>query len=206
MPEPLTPVTLDGRHVRLEPLEVGHAEQLAAAAALDRSTFDHTWVPDGVDAMRRYIHGLLTDGDEAKVLPFAQRSVETGQLVGCTRFLDPHWSRGRTEPDEIEVGGTWLCTSAQRTGINTEAKYLLFTHAFEQLGVWRLAICTDADNRRSREAILRIGASFEGVLRNHRLVANTAEPAPRQTAVYSIVSEEWPGVKRDLEHRLAAAR
>lgn len=205
MPEPLTPVTLDGRHVRLEPLGLGHAEGLAAAAAVDRSTFGHTWVPDGTDAMRSYIEGLLTDRDEAKVLPFAQRSVETGQLVGCTRFLDPHWVRGRAEPDEIEVGGTWLCSAAQRTGINTEAKYLLFTHAFEQLGVWRLAICTDADNQRSRDAILRIGASFEGVLRNHRLVANTTEPTPRQTAVYSIVSQEWPQVKSDLERRLSAA-
>jgi RimJ/RimL family protein N-acetyltransferase len=205
VPEPLTPVTLEGRHVRLEPLELGHAEALAAAAALDRSTFDHTSVPDGIDAMSGYIAGLLDDRDEAKVLPFAQRSTETGQLVGCTRYLDPHWVRGRHDPDEIEVGGTWLCTAAQRTGINTEAKYLLFAYAFETLGVWRLAICTDAENQRSRDAILRIGASFEGVLRNHRLRSNTPEPAARQTAVYSVISEEWPRVKSDLAGRLAAA-
>lgn len=205
MPEPLTPVTLEGRHVRLEPLELAHAEALAAAAAADRSTFDHTWVPDGADAMRGYIAGLLADRDEVRVLPFAQRSTETGQLVGCTRYLDPHWVRGRHDPDEIEVGGTWLCTAAQRTGINTEAKYLLFTHAFETLGVWRLAICTDAENQRSRDAILRIGASFEGVLRNHRLRSNTPEPVARQTAVYSVISQEWPRVKSDLAGRLAAA-
>lgn len=204
MPEPLTPVILVGRHVRLEPLQLEHAESLVASASVDRSTFDLTPVPDSVGAMRIYISELLADQSRAKVLPFMQRSVETGQPVGCTRYLDPHWIRGRREPDEIEVGGTWLSATAQRTGINTEAKYLLFTHAFETLGVWRLALCTDADNRRSRDAIIRLGASFEGVLRNHRLVANTAAPVPRQTAVYSVISEEWPTVKSGLEDRLAA--
>ncbi len=204
MPEPLAHVTLEGLHVRLEPLDPTHAEPLAAAAAIDRSTFIHTWVPDGVDAMRDHIDTLLAARDRAEVLPFAQRSIETGQLVGCTRFLDPQWVRGRQEPDEIEIGGTWLSIDAQRTGINTEAKLLLLTHAFETLGVWRVAICTDADNERSRQAILRIGASFEGVLRNHRALANTERPMPRQTAVYSVVSDEWPAVKSGLTDRLAA--
>ncbi len=202
VPEPLIPVTLVGRSVRLEPLELEHAEQLAAAAAIDRSSYGHTWVPDGVDAMQTYIVGLHDDRDHAKVLPFVQRKLDTGRLVGCTRYLDPHWWSGRTQPDEIEIGGTWLGAEAQRTAVNTEAKYLLMSHAFETLGVWRVAICTDATNQRSRDAIVRIGASFEGVLRNYRLTANTTRPTPRNTAVYSVIREDWPSVKLGLEARL----
>lgn len=200
--EPLDHVTLTGDHVRLEPLSIEHAEELAAAAAVDRATYDLTWVPDGVDQMRAYIEGLLSDHAAGNVLPFAQRRVDTGEAVGCTRYLDLHWWRGRAAPDEIEVGGTWLGARAQRTAINTEAKYLLLRHAFEDLGVWRVAICTDARNQRSRDAISRIGASFEGVLRNHRLRSDSDRPAPRQTAVYSIVEDEWGTVKRSLEQRL----
>jgi RimJ/RimL family protein N-acetyltransferase len=204
VPEPLTPVTLEGRHVRLEPLDPSHAEGLAAAAAIDRSTFSLTWVPDGVEAMRSYIDTLLVDRNNAEVLPFAQRRVDTGELVGCTRYLDPHWWRGRTGIAEVEIGGTWLASNAQRSGINTEAKLLLLTHAFEQLGVWRVAICTDARNQQSRDAILRIGATFEGILRNHRLRYDSIEPQPRQSAMYSVISEEWPEVKIGLRDRLAA--
>jgi RimJ/RimL family protein N-acetyltransferase len=204
VPEPLAPVTLTGEHVRLEPLSLDHAEELAAAAAIDRATFELTWVPDGVDAARAYIAGLLDDQAAARVLPFAQRRLDTDEVVGCTRYLDPHWWRGRLEPDEIEIGGTWLGARAQRTAVNTEAKYLLLEYAFEEFDVWRVAICTDARNQRSRDAILRIGASFEGLLRNHRLRADTDGPSPRQTAVYSIVDDEWPAVKRSLEHRLSA--
>lgn len=202
VPEPLTPLTLTGEHVRLEPLAFDHAEELATAASLDRSTFDLTSVPDGVEAMRRYIGGLLADHAAGSVLPFAQRRLDTGDVIGCTRYLDPHWWRCRPEPDEIEIGGTWLGAAAQRTAVNTEAKYLLLQHAFETLDVWRVAICTDARNQRSRDAIVRIGASFEGLLRNHRLRSDTDGPSPRQTAVYSIVDDEWPDVKRSLEQRL----
>jgi len=202
VPEPLEPVTLTGEHVRLEPLSIDHAEGLAAAASIDRSSYDLTWVPDGVDAMRTYVSGLLNDHAAGTVLPFAQCRPETGEAVGCTRYLDPHWWRGRTEPDEIEVGGTWLGASAQRTAVNTEAKYLLLQYAFEELGVWRVAICTDARNQRSRDAIARIGASFEGVLRHHRLRSDTNGPAPRETAVYSVVDDEWAEVKQSLERRL----
>ncbi len=202
MREPLETITLVGRHVRLEPLSVDHAGELTEAAAADRSTFDLTWVPDTTDAMRTYIEALLADHAAALVLPFAQRRLDTGEVVGCTRYLDPHWWRGRPEPDEIEIGGTWLGAAAQRTAVNTEAKYLLLRYAFEGLDVWRVAICTDARNQRSRDAIERIGGSFEGVLRNHRLRSDTDGPSPRQTAVYSIVAGEWPDVKRALEARL----
>ena len=206
VPEPLTPVTLTGEHVQLEPLSVDHADALAVAAATDRSTYDLTWVPGSPDAARAYIRGLLDDHAAGRVLPFAQRRLDTDEVVGCTRYLDPQWWRGRSEPDEIEIGGTWLGASAQRTAVNTEAKYLLLRHAFEELDVWRVAICTDARNQRSRDAIVRIGATFEGLLRNHRVRADTDAPSPRQTAVYSIIDDEWPGVKRALEDRLRGPR
>lgn len=202
VPEPLATVTLTGKHVSLEPLAISHAEELAAAAAVDRSTYDLTWVPDDVDAMRAYIAALLADRANGLVLPFVQRRVDTGDAVGCTRYLDPQWWRGRVEPDEIEIGGTWLGARAQRTSVNTEAKYLLLQYAFEELDVWRVAICTDARNQRSRDAIARIGGSFEGVLRNHRLRSDADGPSPRQTAVYSIIENEWPEVRRSLERRL----
>lgn len=201
MPTPLETVSLTGRHVGLEPLSLEHAEPLAAAAAVDRTSYGLTWVPDGVDAMREYIDALLVDHGAGHVLPFAQRRLDTGDLVGCTRYLDPHWWRGRREPDEIEIGGTWLGAAAQRTAVNTDAKLLLLGYAFEELGVWRVAICTDARNDRSRRAIERIGASYEGILRNHRLRADTDGPSPRQTAVYSILDSEWPDVRRDLTAR-----
>lgn len=204
VPEPMTPITLTGRHVTLEPLSLDHVDGLVAAASNDRSTYDLTWVPDGRDSMTAYVESLLADHRRAEVLPFAQRRTENGELVGCTRFLDPHWWRGRIDPDEIEVGGTWLSSTAQRTALNTEAKLLLLGHAFERLGVWRVAVCTDERNQRSRDAISRIGATFEGILRNHRLRADTDGPTARNTAVYSIVDDEWPTVKSALETRLAA--
>ena len=206
VPEPLEPITLTGRHVQLEPLQIDHVDELVAASTVDRDTYGYTDVPGDRQSMRRYVERLVDEHAEAKVLPFAQRRLDTGQLAGCTRFMEPRWWRGRHDPDEIEIGGTWLAATAQRTAVNTEAKYLLLSHAFEQWDVWRVAVCTDEDNSRSRTAIERLGASFEGVLRNHRLRYNTAEPEPRNTAVYSITDAEWPVVKRALQHRLTGSR
>ena len=202
VPAPLERVTLTGTHVQLEPLSLDHVDGLVAAANIDRATYDHTDVPADPTAMRHYIDKLLADHAAANVLPFAQRRLDTGELIGCTRYLDIKWWRGRLEPDEVEIGGTWLASSAQRTPINTEAKRLLLTYAFEQLGVWRVAICTDALNERSRTAILRIGATFEGVLRHHRLRYNTDPPAPRDTAIFSVIDTEWPAIKARLDTML----
>lgn len=202
VPQPLDRVTLTGRFVQLEPLGREHVDDLVAAASADRSTFDHTWVPDGRDAMTGYVDHLLAEHAAAQVLPFAQRRLDTGEVVGCTRYLDIRWWRGRPEPDEVEIGGTWLGANAQRTAVNTEAKLLLLTHAFDTLGVWRVAICTDARNQRSRDAIERIGATFEGILRNHRLRYNTDPVEPRDTAVYSVTDQDWPAVRAGLDDRL----
>jgi N-acetyltransferase len=199
VPQPLERVTLTGRFVQLEPLTHSHVGELVAAASVDRNSYAHTWVPDGANAMTSYIDHLLTEHRSGSVLPFAQRRLDTGEVVGCTRYLDIAWWRSRPEPDEVEIGGTWLGANAQRTPINTEAKRLLLAHAFERLGVWRVAICTDADNQRSRDAILRIGATFEGVLRHHRLRYNANPAQPRDTAVYSVIDTEWPAVRDHID-------
>lgn len=199
----LEPITLIGRHVTLEPLQRRHAEALVAAADADRSTYGFTAVPADVPAMEAYIDTLLADAERGTALPFAQRHAD-GRLVGCTRYLNVLWAAGRATPVEVEVGGTWLATEAQRTPVNSEAKLLLLTQAFEVLGVYRVAICTDARNRQSRDAIERLGATFEGILRNHRMnMGHLTEPGrPRDTAAYSILPDEWPAIRARLEERL----
>lgn len=201
----IEPFALVGRTVVLEPLEPTHVDGLVAAASEDRSTYGWTRVPDGVDDMRRYVQGLLADAAAGLVVPFAQRRLSDGAVVGCTRYMELRWWFGRPFPDEVEVGGTWLSASAQRTPVNTEAKLLLFAHAFDHWHVQRVQLCTDARNERSRAAIARVGATFEGVLRRHRFShAPGEEGQPRDTAVYSIVAAEWPDVRDLLHARLAA--
>ena len=201
---PLPAPTLVGRHVRLEPLTRDHADGLVHAAAEDRSTFGWTGVPDGADGVERYIDGLVADAAAGRVVPFTQVRMSDGAPIGCTRCMDLRWWSGRDLPDEVEVGGTWLAASAQRTPINTEAKLLIIGHAFEQWGVHRVALATDARNERSRRAIERIGARFEGVLRHHRFsYAPGEEGLPRDTAVFGITSGDWPEVKAALVARLA---
>ena len=131
-----------------------------------------------------YVENLLELRDRGDAVPFVQRRLADGQLVGCTRYMDIRSWSGRGVPDEVEIGGTWLAASAQRTPINTEAKLLLLTHAFETWEVYRVALATDARNERSRTAIARIGASFEGELRNHRWSFAPGEAGqPRTTAL-----------------------
>jgi RimJ/RimL family protein N-acetyltransferase len=199
----LRPFTLTGRFVALEPLATHHAPDLLHAADEDRSTYGYTPVPADLASMEAYVRWLLDDAARDVVVPFAQRRLADGRLVGCTRYLNVLWWPDREWPAEVEIGGTWLSASAQRTAINTEAKLLLLTQAFDVWGVNRVAICTDALNERSRRAIERLGATFEGILRRHRAstghatVPNTA----RDTAVYSIIPDEWPGVRAGLAKR-----
>ena len=202
----LEPFTLTGTHVRLEPLSPDHAPALLAAADRDRSTYGYTPVPADLAGMQRYIDSLLADAARDTAVPFAQVRVSDGQVVGCTRFLNVLWWPDRPTPPEVEVGGTWLAVDAQRSPINTEAKLLLLTQAFERWQVFRVAVMTDSRNERSRAAIERLGAGFEGILRKHR--ANTGrltQPGlPRDTAAYSIVDDEWPAVRSRLQTRLQA--
>jgi N-acetyltransferase len=196
--------TLTGKHVRLEQLTLDCAEELTAAGNEDRSTYGFTAVPPTVEGMQRYIAGLLADQHARTAVPFAQRRISDGALVGCTRYLRLEWWAGGDLPSEVEIGGTWLAASAQRTPINTEAKYLLLSNAFDMWNVHRVSICTDARNTQSRTAILRIGASFEGILRSHRGSYAPGEEniVARDSAMYSVVRSEWPAVKVGLEARL----
>ncbi|MFI0372098.1 GNAT family N-acetyltransferase [Actinomadura sp. 1N219] len=152
---------LAGDLVRLEPLAMRHAPDLAAAAEEDRSSCGFTLVPRGAEVPDYLAAQLARDG----LTPFAQVRTADGKAVGCTGLWDPRTWPDRPELRAIEIGFTWLAASAQGTGINAEAKLLLLSHAFETLGVTRVDLKTDARNHRSRRALERLGIPFEGVLR-----------------------------------------
>ena len=201
----IDPFALHGRHVDLVPLAREHAAELAEAAAGDRSSYGYTEVPDGPKHAADYIDRLLAQRDADVAVPFAQRRRADGRLVGCTRFMELRRWRGRPEPDEVEIGGTWLAPDAQRSPINTEAKLLLLVHAFDVWGVARVALATDVRNERSRRAIERIGAHFEGTLRHHRPSLTPGEDGrPRDTALYAITDEDWPLVRARLARHLTS--
>ncbi len=190
---------LVGTHVILERLRPDHVTDIAAAGSGDRSTFGWTGVPGDEAEAEAYVEWLLDDAAHGRAAPFVQRRTADGAIVGCTRFMSPSWPLGRRDPDEVEVGGTWLAADAQRSPINTEAKLLLLTHAFDVWSVQRVAICTDDRNDRSRRAIERLGATFEGILRRHRPSTAAGEAGTlRNTAVYSIIADEWPAVRARL--------
>lgn len=194
---------LSGSFIQLEPLAVDHVHQLLVAANEDRTTYHWTQVPETVAGMRTYVNGLLSDAKVGTVMPFVQRRQVDQRVVGCTRYLEiKRWS-GAQFPDEVEIGGTWLARSAQRTAANSEAKLLLLTHAFETWNVQRVAICTDARNVQSRSAIERLGATLEGILRHHRASVAPGEAGiARDTAAYSILPDEWPAIKTRLRAQL----
>ncbi|MFF9430653.1 GNAT family N-acetyltransferase [Streptomyces sp. NPDC014746] len=197
---------LEGAFVRLEPLGHHHAAGLADAAEENRDAYGFTWVP-GRDGAGVYVDGQLGRAADALVLPYAQVDPATGRVLGATAFLDPRpWPSGEGLC-AVEVGYTWLAASAQGTGVNAEAKYLLFRHAFESWGVARVDLKTDARNARSRAAIAAVGASFEGVLRKvARSWAPGEEGLLRDSAVFSLIAEEWPERRTALEERLAGLR
>ena len=198
---------LIGRNVELVPLRAEFVDDLTTASSVDRSTYDFTEVPHDREAMARYVARLLDQRDSDLAVPFAQRLLPSGRLVGCTRLMELRWWRGRPDPDEVEIGGTWLAADVQRTAVNTDAKLLLLNHAFDVWNVDRVALATDERNERSRAAITRLGATFEGILRNHRpSKVHGEEGRPRNTALFSIVAEEWPAVRRALTDRFDRGR
>ncbi|WP_405941547.1 GNAT family N-acetyltransferase [Streptomyces sp. NBC_00207] len=194
---------LDGTRVRLEPLGHRHAEDLAAAAEENRSSYGFTWVPTAAE-VEGYIDAQLARATAGKLAPYAQVERASGRAVGATAYWDPRlWPAGEGLC-AIEVGYTWLAASAQGTGVNTEAKYLLFRHAFENWGVARLDLKTDARNSRCRAAIEGVGARFEGVLRNwSRSWAPGEDGLLRDSAIFSITASEWPDCRVRLERRIA---
>jgi RimJ/RimL family protein N-acetyltransferase len=189
----IEPVTLTGRHVQLEPLAAGHHDALAAAAS-DGELWKlwYTSVPSP-QALRSWLEAALAmraQGD----MPFVIRDMRDGSIVGSTRYFHADALNRR-----LEIGHTWHARRAQRTGINTEAKLLLLGHAFEALQCIAVEFRTHWMNHQSREAIARLGAKQDGVLRNHQRMS---DGALRDTVVFSIIESEWPAVKRHLQHKL----
>jgi N-acetyltransferase len=193
--------TLAGQVVRLEPLHHRHVPGLVAAAAGGGDLYRWSPVPHDQAQVRQYVETALAARDAGTAVPFAVVRAEGDEVIGSTRFFDlGYWSwpgdRHRTGPDTCEIGYTWLSPKAIRTGANTEMKRLMLTHAFEVWLVQSVCLHTDARNQRSRDAMERIGARYEGVLRAHRL---DADGKPRDSARFSITAAEWPAVRQHLD-------
>ena len=191
----ITPVTLQGKHVRLEPLSEAHIKGLAEIG-VGQDFWDYMLygrMETGED-MRNWVLDIMERGENGTDLPFTVIHLGSGRVAGATRYLNimPK-DRG------LEVGGTWYGLDFQRTPVNTECKYLLLTHAFETLNCIRVQIKTDSRNVRSQKAIERIGAVKEGVLRNHMILPSGHY---RHSVFYSIIDSEWEQVKKNLEAML----
>jgi RimJ/RimL family protein N-acetyltransferase/GNAT superfamily N-acetyltransferase len=200
--DPLATGQLTGQRVRLEPLRHRHVPGLAAAASNSGDLYRWTPVPQGEAQMRGYTETAVAAADRGAAVPFAVIRVADDTVIGSSRFFDfGYWAwpdrapdAPRT-PDTCEIGYTWLSRDAIRTGANAEMKRLMLTYAFESWRVRSVCLHTDARNERSRAAMERMGARFEGILRAHRL---SADLAPRDSARYSITAAEWPAVRQHL--------
>jgi RimJ/RimL family protein N-acetyltransferase len=176
---------------------------LAAASAEDSALYQWSPVPQGEAAAADYVDTALAWKAAGRAVPFAIVRISDDAVLGSTRFFDiERWSwpkghtfQGRSTPDACEIGYTWLARSAVRTAANTESKFLLLTYAFENWQVHRVCFHADVRNARSRAALERIGGKFEGILRAHRMAVDLI---PRDSARFSIVATEWPGVKQRL--------
>lgn len=190
------PVVLTGETIRLEPLSVEHAPDLLQAAA-EKSIWSFMPLPGFPDlvAVENWIRDSLRAQEAGRDLPFAIVFSDTNVAVGSTRYMDI-----RRDHRGLEIGWTWLAPGVQRTRVNSEAKYLLLKHAFENLGAVRVQLKTDARNTRSQRAIERIGAVMEGAHRRHMV---TWDGHIRDTVYYSVLDREWPDVKQRLEAILA---
>jgi RimJ/RimL family protein N-acetyltransferase len=191
----VTPVTLDGSRVRLEPLAEHHFVDLVEVAR-DPAVF--RWItnlPMDETRLRAWFDTTMVAAEAGTELPFATIDQASGRAIGSTRFMTI-----TPEHRRVEIGWTWVGTAFQRTGANREAKFLQLRHAFETLDAERVEFKTHARNERSRGALLGIGATFEGVLRHHTIMPDGSN---RDSAFYSVLSGEWPGVKARLEALLA---
>ena len=208
--EPVTPLTLEGQRVRLEPLGPAHLDGLQAVIEGPRETFGLSPIPRNRAELEDYVAAALEDQRRAVALPFATLDARTRRVVGSTRFgnlefwpIPPGSTVPRRPPGvpyAVEIGWTWLAPDVQRTAINTEAKRLMLTHAFERWEVYRVTLKTDARNVRSRSAIERLGCRLDGVLRAH---SPSADGGPRDAAMYSMLAREWPEARARLDARLA---
>jgi RimJ/RimL family protein N-acetyltransferase len=198
MPMIVKPVSLAGKVVRLEPLGKEHGSDLYQA-----SQDPDIWTYMPVDPSRSpevfsaWIEAALADQAEGQQLPFAIIDAGTGRAIGSTRYLNISG-----QDYGLEIGWTWLAPEARRTAVNTECKLLLLRHAFESLGAIRVQFKTDRRNERSQRAILRLGALQEGVLRKHMILESGYQ---RDSVMFSIIADEWPAVRANLEEKLGAA-
>jgi len=195
VPMAVAPVTLEGRVVRLEPLGRGHLPGLIENCA---DPLLWTYMPeDGAsgEGLERIVAAALAAREAGRELPFATIERASGRVVGSSRYLSIDARNHR-----LEIGYTFIARALQRTAVNSEAKLLMLGHAFEALRANRVEFKTDSLNEPSRTAILRLGAQFEGVFRNHMI---TRFGRLRHSAYYSITVEEWPAVRAALEARLA---
>jgi len=191
-------MNLLGRGVALEPLTVARVPELVLAASESRASYGFAVVPVDEPSMRAWVETALGD---PRSVPFV--TVADGRVVGSTRFaVLERWDTGAVW-DGVEIGWTWLAASAQRTAVNTEAKLLMLTQAFEGWGVRRVTLKTDVRNARSRAAIVRLGAKLDGILRAHM---PASDGGVRDSAFYSILSDEWTAVRANLEERLRILR
>lgn len=206
---PVSPVVLEGRHVQLAPLAFEHVDALAAVASGPRETFGLTFVPHGPEEVRAYIAAALEAQAAGTQAPFVIVSRALRRVVGSTRFGGIErwiWPPGHAEQrpagcaDAAEIGWTWLSPEVQRTAVNTECKRLLLAHAFEVWRLHRVSLITDSRNTRSRAAIERLGATFEGIRRAH---FPGPDGAIRDSATFSILAAEWPAVRERLDGLLA---
>ena len=191
----VAPCTLAGRHVRLEPLELSHAEELLEVALEPELWRFTTRRVDSPETMRSYLETAMAERDAGVSLPFVTREATSGRAIGSTRFLNISRHDRR-----VEIGWTWIGKRWQRTAANTEAKYMMLRHAFETWECVRVELKTSTLNDRSRAAIERIGGVEEGIFRRH---TRNADGTWRDTIWFSIIDREWPDVKQRLEERLA---
>jgi RimJ/RimL family protein N-acetyltransferase len=187
-------IPLEGELVALEPLEEAHADELWAAAQAPEIWRWLAHVGSGRECFDRWFELALTARREGREGVFATRDRRRGALVGSTRYL-----AARPADRALEIGWTWLNPAAWRSGINVEQKLLLFQHAFEHLGCVRVELKTDARNERSRAAMAALPAQLEGVMRSHMIVPDVGQ---RDSAYFSVIAEEWPAVRANLERRL----
>ena len=186
--------TLCGARIQLRPLErCDAADLLRAASDGELWQLKVTEVPSA-DTVTDYIDKALQGLGDGTVMPFVIMVKASGQIIGTTRFwqISPKHRR-------LEIGGTWLAASWQRTFANTESKYLMLQHAFEHMQCARVQLTTDVHNEKSRQAILRLGATQEGILRNERIMPDGRK---RDSVIYSILDDEWPAIKQQLATRL----
>ena len=191
----ISPVTLEGQHVRLEPLSTAHEEALIAAAGDGELWNSTVTIVADRSTMAGYIEAALHGRAQGHELPFVIIRKPSGEVVGTTRFYEIVPADRR-----VAIGYTWVSASAQRTAVNTESKLLLLTHAFERWQCIRVEFITDVLNQQSRTAILRLGAKQEGTLRRHMIMPNGRI---RDSVCFSIIAEEWPEVKARLASKLA---